>query len=150
MNDRQFEQILKLAGGKGNIRQVKRDEQSTILMLEDHSKVDMSAPDAVDLETIIRITGAECFLVIKDETSSYYRLLRDMGKPESIQDHPERKERHTYRKSFSLLEFISDVFRPIMPAILGAAVFKIVLAVITLISTYGFRNPHRFYRVRHL
>lgn len=144
MNDRQFEEILKLAGGQGNIRQVKREEQSTILILEDHSKVDMSASDAADLEATIRITGAECFLVIRDESSSYYRLLRDMGTPESMRDHPERKERHTYSKSFSILEFISDVFRPIMPAILGAAVFKIVLAVITLISTYGFSEPSSF------
>ncbi|MET3940546.1 PTS system beta-glucosides-specific IIC component [Paenibacillus sp. PvP094] len=144
MNDRQFEEILKLAGGKENIRQVTREEQATVLILEDNSKVDMSAPATTDLEVTIRITGAECRLAIRDEFSYYHLLLRDMGAGESMHDQYKREEKHLNRKSFSILPFISDVFRPIMPAILGAAVFKIVLAVITLISTYGFSEPSSF------
>ncbi|MEO2206665.1 PTS transporter subunit EIIC [Paenibacillus pabuli] len=144
MNDRQFEEILKLAGGKENIRQVTREEQATVLVLEDNSKVDMSVPIATDLEVTVRITGAECRLTIRDEFSYYHLLLGDIGARESMHNHPKREEKLLNRKSFLVLPFISDVFRPIMPAILGAAVFKIVLAIITLISAYGFSEPSSF------
>ncbi|NUU77744.1 PTS transporter subunit EIIC [Paenibacillus xylanilyticus] len=137
MMDRKMKEILKLAGGKENIKQLTREDQVTRMILEDSRKVDMSVPAATDLDATIRITGGECFLTLRDDSSDYYRLLRDMSTGEISHDHPQRETKRTYQKSLSILHFISEVFKPLMPAILGAAVLKIVLAFIALINIYN-------------
>ncbi|WP_337032683.1 PTS transporter subunit EIIC [Paenibacillus illinoisensis] len=136
MNDRQFEEILKLAGGKGNISYVKHDMNTTTLTLRNHTDVEMprSAESILDLD--IRLTGDQGYIAIKDEFALLYKRLTDLGVAKDISS-PLQETRRSGKKAFSLLGFISDVFRPLMPVILGAAVLKIVLAIITLFNVYS-------------
>ncbi|MFS0858647.1 PTS transporter subunit EIIC [Paenibacillus taichungensis] len=131
MNDSSIEQLMNLAGGQENIRLVKHDENTTTLTLRNRTGVNMSLPD---FDADIRITGGQCNITLKDEFSQLYNTLQALGVGKEEGDAlPET--RRTRKKS--LLYFISDVFRPLMPAILGAAVLKIVLAIITLFNVYS-------------
>lgn len=131
MNDSSIEQLLKLAGGQENIRLVQHDVNTTTLTLHNRTGLNMSVPD---FDADIRITGDQCYITLEDEFSQLYHTLQAMGVGKAEGDAlPEI--RRTSKKS--LLYFISDVFRPLMPAILGAAVLKIVLAIITLFNVYS-------------
>lgn len=134
MNDKQIEVLLKLAGGKENIRHVQRDMDTTTLTLRDRNRMDIPGSDVLELGANIRITRDYCSIAYEDEFSQIYHTLQAMGvgKPEGDALPETRRIR---KKSF--LYFISDVFRPLMPAILGAAVLKIVLAIITLFNVYS-------------
>ncbi|SEO77492.1 PTS transporter subunit EIIC [Paenibacillus sp. OK076] len=134
MNDKQIEALLKLAGGKENIRQVQRDMDTTTLILRDRNRMDISVSDVLDLGVDIRITGEYCSISHEDESSQLYNTLQGMGVGKA-EGGALPEIRRTRKKS--LLYFISDVFRPLMPAILGAAVLKIVLAIITLFNVYS-------------
>lgn len=141
MNDKQIEALLKLAGGKENIRHVQHDMDTTTLTLRDRTRMDLSVSDVLDLGADIRITGDYCSIAYEDESSQLYNTLQGMGVGKAEGDVlPET--RRTRKKS--LLYFISDVFRPLMPAILGAAVLKIVLAVITLFNESSLMDSQTF------
>ncbi|SLK11966.1 MULTISPECIES: PTS transporter subunit EIIC [unclassified Paenibacillus] len=141
MNDKQIEALLKLAGGKENIRHVQHDMDTTTLTLRDRTRMDLSVSDELDLGADIRITGDYCSIAYEDESSQLYNTLQGMGVGKAEGDAlPET--RRTRKKS--LLYFISDVFRPLMPAILGAAVLKIVLAVITLFNESSLMDSQTF------
>ncbi|MFE6076886.1 PTS transporter subunit EIIC [Paenibacillus sp. NPDC057886] len=134
MNDKQIEALLKLAGGKENIRHVQRDMDTTTLILRDRNRMDISVSDVLDLGANIRITSDYCSITHEDEFSQLYNRLQGMGVGKEEGD-TLQETRRTSKKS--LLYFISDVFKPLMPAILGAAVLKIVLAIITLFNVYS-------------
>ncbi|WP_063565411.1 PTS transporter subunit EIIC [Paenibacillus sp. O199] len=141
MNDKQIEALLKLAGGKENIRHVQHDMDTTTLTLRDRTRMDLSVSDVLDLGADIRITGDYCSIAYEDESSQLNNTLQGMGVGKAEGDAlPET--RRTRKKS--LLYFISDVFRPLMPAILGAAVLKIVLAVITLFNESSLMDSQTF------
>lgn len=141
MNDKQIEALLKLAGGKENIRHVQHDMDTTTLTLRDRTRMDLSVSDVLDLGADIRITGDYCSIAYEDESSQLNNTLQGMGVGKAEGDVlPET--RRTRKKS--LLYFISDVFRPLMPAILGAAVLKIVLAVITLFNESSLMDSQTF------
>ncbi|MGN7414082.1 PTS transporter subunit EIIC [Paenibacillus sp. SAF-068] len=134
MHDRQIEDWLKLAGGKDNIKLVEHDKGTTTLVLKDSSQLDMSVlATTVDMADI-RVTGEKCHLSIKDESSLIFNALQGVGEAEGT---GLREAGHSKKNRFSILHFVSDVFRPLMPVILGAAVIKIVLAMITLVDTYS-------------
>lgn len=134
MNDKQIEALLKLAGGQENIRHVHHDMDTTTLTLRDRTQMDISVSNGWNLGADIRITGDQCYITLEDEFSQLYHTLLAMGVGKEEGDTlPET--RRTSKKS--LLYFISDVFMPLMPAILGAAVLKIVLAIITLFNVYS-------------
>ncbi|UPK42550.1 PTS transporter subunit EIIC [Paenibacillus pabuli] len=134
MNDKQIEALLKLAGGKENIRHVQRDLDTTTLILRDRNRMDISVSDVLDLGANIRITSDYCSITHEDEFSQLYNTLQGMGVGKA-EGEKQPQTRRTNKKS--LLYFISDVFMPLMPALLGAAVLKIVLAIITLFNVYS-------------
>ncbi|WP_405153474.1 PTS transporter subunit EIIC [Paenibacillus sp. FSL K6-0108] len=136
MKDRHIEQLLNLAGGQENIRHVQHNVNTTTLTLHNGTGVNMSLPVVSNLDADIRITGGQCYITLKDEFSQLYNTLQGMGVGKEEEESLQETGR-TDRNSFSLLHFISDVFKPLMPAILGAAVLKIVLAVITLFNVYS-------------
>ncbi|KOY15812.1 PTS transporter subunit EIIC [Paenibacillus xylanivorans] len=135
MNDSRIEQLLNLAGGQENIRLVQHDDvNTTTLTLLNRKGLNLSLPVVSNLDADIRITGDQCYITLEDEFSQLYHMLQVMGVRKAEGDAlPET--RRTRKKS--LLYFISDVFRPLMPAILGVAVLKIVLAIITLFNVYS-------------
>ncbi|MBD8839221.1 PTS transporter subunit EIIC [Paenibacillus sp. CFBP 13594] len=136
MHDTQIEDWLKLAGGKENIKLVEHDKDTTTLVLKDSTQLNMSALTSADVVANIRITGEQCHLAIRDESSLIYNTLLGMDAWESTTT-ALQEEGHTKKNRFSILHFVSDVFRPLMPAILGAAVIKIIVAIIALMDTYS-------------
>ncbi|PIH58681.1 PTS transporter subunit EIIC [Paenibacillus sp. LK1] len=134
MNDSSIEQLLNLAGGKENIRLVQHEENTTTLTLRNRTGINLSLPVVSNLDADIRITGDQCYITFEDEFSQLYHTLQAMGVGKAEGD-AMKETRRTRKKS--LLFFVSDVFRPLMPAILGAAVLKIVLAIITLFNVYS-------------
>lgn len=136
MHDKQIEHWLKLAGGKENIKLVEHDKGTTTLVLKDSSQLDMSVLATTDDMADIQVTGEQCHLALRDEFFLLYNTLRRMGIGKSTGAVLQEAE-HAKKNRFSILHFVSDVFRPLVPAILGAAVIKIALAIITLMDTYS-------------
>ncbi|WP_339297608.1 PTS transporter subunit EIIC [Paenibacillus sp. FSL R5-0623] len=136
MHNTQIEDWLKLAGGKENIRFVEHDKGTTTLVLKDSTQLNMSVLASTDYVADIRVTGNHCHLAIKDESSLICNTLLSMGVGET-EGRALQEAGHAKKNRFSILHFVSDVFRPLMPAILGAAVIKILLIIITLINTYS-------------
>ncbi|MGW7158067.1 PTS transporter subunit EIIC [Paenibacillus taichungensis] len=134
MNDSSIEQLLNLAGGQENIRLVQHEENTTTLTLRNRTGVNMSVHVVSNLDVDIRITGDQCYITLEDEFSQLYHTLLAMGVGKAEGD-AMKETRRTRKKS--LLFFVSDVFRPLMPAILGVAVLKIALAIITLFNVYS-------------
>ncbi|WP_339306404.1 PTS transporter subunit EIIC [Paenibacillus sp. FSL R5-0519] len=136
MKDRFIEQRLKLAGGKENIRHVQHDMGKTTLTLHDYTRMDLSVPTTPDLDTDISITNGEYCMKFRDEEAYIYNTLLGMGVEQpnrnSLQETMIRG-----KKTFSILYFISDVFRPLMPVLVGAAILKIILGLITVINSLG-------------
>ncbi|MEK4663133.1 PTS transporter subunit EIIC [Priestia sp. FSL H7-0729] len=136
MHDTQIEDCLKLAGGKENIKFVKHDKGATTLVLKNSSLLNMSVLATTDEKADIRVTDEQCHLALRDEFFLLYNALRSMGFGEAEGTGVQEVE-HAKKNRFSILHFVSDVFRPLMPAILGAAVIKIAIAIITLMDTYS-------------
>lgn len=134
MHDTQIEDWLKLAGGKENIKLVEHNKGTTTLVLKDSTQLNMSVLASTDVVADIRVTGEQCHLAIRDESSRIYNALQGVGAAEGT---ALQEAGHAKKNRFSILHFVSDVFRPLMPAILGAAVIKILLAIITLVDTYS-------------
>ncbi|WP_458123564.1 PTS transporter subunit EIIC [Paenibacillus sp. Z3-2] len=136
MHDTQNEDWLKLAGGEENIKLVEHNKGITILILKDSTQLNMSVLTSTGYEADIRVTGVQCHLAIRDESAEIYNTLLNMGVAEA-EGTALQEAGHVKKNRFSILHFVSDVFRPLMPAILGAAVIKILLAIITLVDTYS-------------
>ncbi|MCP1185925.1 PTS transporter subunit EIIC [Paenibacillus sp. 1781tsa1] len=136
MNDTQIDDWLELAGGKENIKLVEHDNGTTTLVIKDSTQLNMSILASSDVVADIRITGERCHLAIRDESSLIYNTLLGMGVAEST-GVVLQEAGHAKKNRFSILHFVSDVFMPLMPAILGAAVIKIIVAIITLMDTYS-------------
>ncbi|WP_340028757.1 PTS transporter subunit EIIC [Paenibacillus sp. FSL H7-0940] len=136
MHDTQIEDWLKLAGGKENIKLVEHDKGTTTLALKESTQLNMSALTSADVVANIRVTGEQCHLTIRDESSLIYNTLLGMDAWDSTGT-TLQEAGHTKKNGFSILHFVSDVFRPLMPAILGAAVIKIIVAIIALMDTYS-------------
>ncbi|WP_411735245.1 PTS transporter subunit EIIC [Paenibacillus sp. M2] len=136
MHDRQIEDWLKLAGGKENIKLVEHDKGTTTLALKDSTRLNLSVLTITDDMADIRVTGEQCHLAIRDESSLIYNTLLGMGIGKST-GAVLQEAGHAKKNRFSILHFVSDVFMPLMPAILGAAVIKIVVAIIALMDTYS-------------
>ncbi|QOS80470.1 PTS transporter subunit EIIC [Paenibacillus sp. JNUCC31] len=134
MKDRFIEQRLKLAGGKDNIGYVQRDMSITTLTLHDYTRMDLSVPTAPDLDTDISITDGKYCVKFRDEDAYIYNTLLGMG----VEQQNRNSMQETTikgKKTYSALYFISDVFRPLMPVLLGAAILKIILGMITVINS---------------
>ncbi|GAS83292.1 PTS transporter subunit EIIC [Paenibacillus amylolyticus] len=136
MHDTQIKDWLKLAGGKENIKLVDHNKGTTTLLLKDSTQLNMSVLVSTEFVADIRVTGEQCHLVIRDESSLIYNTLLGMDAWDST-GKALQEAAHTKKNRFSILHFVSDVFRPLMPAFLGAAVIKILLAIFTLMDTYG-------------
>ncbi|WP_186327830.1 PTS transporter subunit EIIC [Paenibacillus xylanexedens] len=136
MHEKQVEDWLKFTGGAENIKLVEHDKGTTMLILKDSSRLNMSILASIGYEADIRVTGEQCHLAIKDESVLIYNTLLGMGVGE-MEGTILQEAGHGKKNRFSILHFVSDVFRPLIPAILGAAVIKILLAIITLMDTYG-------------
>ncbi|MEC0124468.1 PTS transporter subunit EIIC [Paenibacillus pabuli] len=134
MKDRFIEQRLKLAGGKENIRHVQHDRSITTLTLYDHSHMDLSVPTETALDTDICITHGTYCMKFRDEDAFIYNTLLGMGVEQQNGDSMQETTIKG-KKTCSALYFISDVFRPLMPVLLGAAILKIILGMITVINS---------------
>ncbi|MGC5773984.1 PTS transporter subunit EIIC [Paenibacillus pabuli] len=139
MKDRFIEQRLKLAGGKENIRHVQHDRHITTLTLHDYTRMDLSVPTAPDLDTDISITAGKYCVKFRDEDAYIYNTLLGMG-VEQQNGNSMQETTIKGKKAYSVLYFISDVFRPLMPVLLGAAILKIILGMITVINSLSSEN----------
>lgn len=134
MKDSFIGQRLKLAGGKDNIGYVQHDMSITTLTLHDYTRMDLSVPTAPDLDTDISLTDGKCCMRFRDEDAYIYNTLLGMG-VEQQNRNSLQKTTIIGKKTSLVLYFISDVFRPLMPVLLGAAILKIILGLITVINS---------------
>ncbi|WP_366294207.1 PTS transporter subunit EIIC [Paenibacillus sp. AN1007] len=136
MYDNLIDEWLKLAGGRENIIRIEQDLETTTLTLKDRMRMDLSYTTSIGVEADIQFTGGQCRLRLRDESGAIYDSLQEMGI--GSQDKTSLQEAMSKIKGkFSVMQFVSSVFRPLMPVILGAAVIKIITALILFIDSLG-------------
>jgi len=141
MNDRvMMDSVLRLAGGMENIKQVKHENGKTVVELKRSTDMNLSAMDVAEMEAEIHASKSGAQIVLRDEASDGYQALSAFLGIEG-EDHAnvigsqEAGRTAKRRKPFSIMHFVSDVFRPLMPALLGAFLIKIVLLTFVLLDT---------------
>lgn len=141
MNERvMMDSVLQLAGGMENIKQVKRENSKTVVELKRSSEMNLAAMDVAEMEAEINAGRSGAQIVLRDEASGIYQALSACLGIEG-EDHanvivPQEAGRTAKRrKPFSIMHFVSDVFRPLMPALLGALLIKFVLLALVLLDT---------------
>ncbi|CAH1205815.1 MULTISPECIES: PTS transporter subunit EIIC [Paenibacillus] len=141
MNDRVLmDSVLRLAGGMENIKQVKHENGKTVVELKRSSDMNLSAMDVAEMEAEIHASKSGAQMVLRDEASDGYQALSAFLGIEG-EDHAnaigsqEAGRTGKRRKPFSIMHFVSDVFRPLMPALLGVLLIKFVLLTFVLLDT---------------
>ena len=134
MLNKEIEEWLRLAGGKENVTRIEQSLDSTILILKDRTQMDLSLLASTTVEADVQFTGEQCRLNIKDVSGSIYNTMQELKIGDDVESKLEGST-STRKKRFSPIRFVSDIFIPLMPVILGAGVFKILLAIIMLIDS---------------
>ncbi|WP_145408317.1 PTS transporter subunit EIIC [Paenibacillus xylanexedens] len=136
MNHRQVVlDILQIAGGEDNIRGAEHELTAITLVLKDRTQADFSILSTKQFTANIRLEGERCRIELESESVALdvFNTLTGSYYVHKIED-GEQETKLEAKKSFSVLHFISDVFRPLLPVILGAGLIKVLLGIILLLN----------------
>lgn len=136
MNHRQLvSDILQIAGGEDNIRGVEHELTAITLVLKDRTQADFSILSAQQFTANIHLEGERCRIELESESVALdvFNTLTGSYHVHKIED-GEQETKLEAKRSFSVLHFISDVFRPLLPVILGAGLIKVILGIILLLN----------------
>ena len=136
MNHRQVVlDILQIAGGEDNIRGAEHELTAITLVLKDRTQADFSILSTKQFAANIRLEGERCRIELESESVALdvFNTLTGSYYVHKIED-GEQETRLEAKRSFSVLHFISDVFRPLLPVILGAGLIKIILGIILILN----------------
>lgn len=121
------EDILKNVGGKKNIQEVTHCMTRLRIALNDPSKANMKSLDALEGVMGAVEKGGQIQIIIGNEINSVYSDFIELaGEGQSSNKKPKGK------KIEYLLNTISAIFNPIVPALAGAGMIKALLVVLKL------------------
>lgn len=129
---KQYEQlaadVVKDVGGPENITAARHCQTRLRFNLADYGKADKPALNALDGVAQVVESGGMLQVVIglhvKDVFEEVEKLLPNKGGPENV---PAEKQKFSLN---TLIDFISSVFQPIIPALSGAGMVKALLALL--------------------
>lgn len=123
--------ILKLVGGEENISQVTHCMTRLRFNLNDNKKADKDTLKNTPGVMGVMENGGQFQVIIGNDVAAVYTALAgNMSKSPQLENTsgaPTGKKKNPFS---SLLDFISGVFTPILPAITGAGVIKGIIAIL--------------------
>lgn len=121
------EDILKNVGGKKNIQEVTHCMTRLRIALNDPSKANLKALDILEGVMGAVEKGGQIQIIIGNEINSVYSdFIELVGEGQTLNEKPKGK------KIENLLNTISAIFNPIVPALAGAGMIKALLVVLKL------------------
>jgi len=119
--------ILKLVGGEENISQVTHCATRLRFNLKDDTKADTEAIKNVKGVMGTTNNGGQYQVIIGSDVANVYKQLVELGSFGSSSNETEKKSRGIS----ALFDTLSGVFTPIMPAMVGCAMIKAILIILT-------------------
>ncbi|MGV2966208.1 beta-glucoside-specific PTS transporter subunit IIABC [Paenibacillus sp. AGC30] len=118
--------ILKLVGGEKNIESVTHCATRLRFNLKDESIANNEALKNVQGVVGVASSGGQYQVIIGNEVNNVYKALAQLGNFTSKNDTPTVKK----GKVSTVLDTISGIFTPILPAMIGCAMIKAVLLIL--------------------
>ena len=132
-------EVLKLVGGKENISQFEHCSTRLRFSLHDYSKVEVDDLQRVPGVIAVKMTG-QCQVVIGNDVVEVYdqinELLGDRGHLSEASTSTSTSSSTSTKKNIGsvLLDFITSIFSPLIPAIAGGGILKSVLLLLGLMK----------------
>lgn len=128
------ENILRKLGGKENVESVVHCMTRLRFVLKDESLVDDAEMKKVKGVMGVMSKGGQYQIIIGNDVANVYREICVLGnfsqKNNSVQKTPKKKQ-----NIFSeMLDIISSIMSPVIPALIGAAMMKVLLTVLPMIG----------------
>lgn len=127
--------IIELVGGPDNIQRAWNCITRLRFNLVDNKKVDIEALKELEEVVDIQDTQSQFQIIVGDHVDE---IADEINRQLSSNQHRVKTQEHTKRKkgfkaSFNdLLEVIAAIFSPILPAIIGAGMMKVIISLINL------------------
>lgn len=119
-------EILTLVGGKENVAQVTHCATRLRFNLKEEAKADADTIKKVDGVMGVVNSGGQFQVIIGNDVANVYKALVELG------SFKEGGTATTKKRSISaLFDTLSGIFTPIMPAMVGCAMIKAVLIILT-------------------
>ncbi|WP_145046662.1 beta-glucoside-specific PTS transporter subunit IIABC [Paenibacillus xylanexedens] len=118
--------ILKLVGGEKNVDSVTHCATRLRFNLKDESIANNEALKNVPGVMGVASSGGQYQVIIGNEVNNVYKALAQLGNFTSKNDAPAVKK----GKISTILDTISGIFTPILPAMIGCAMIKAVLLIL--------------------
>ncbi|MDM5277279.1 beta-glucoside-specific PTS transporter subunit IIABC [Paenibacillus silvae] len=119
-------EILKLVGGEKNVDSVTHCATRLRFNLKDEKVANDEALKNVQGVVGVASSGGQYQVIIGNEVNNVYKALAQLGNFASDNDAPTVKK----GKLTTLLDTISGIFTPILPAMIGCAMIKAVLLIL--------------------
>lgn len=130
MNYKQLaKDILEIVGGSENVVSCVNCATRLRFKLVDESKFDEDAIQKLDGVIGTKIAGGQCQVIIGPNVAHVCDALNELLDPNSV--NTEEVENSGSKLSI-VLDTISGIFTPILPAITGAAMIKVILILLTM------------------
>ncbi|MBP1907035.1 PTS system beta-glucosides-specific IIC component [Paenibacillus turicensis] len=132
-------EVLKHVGGKDNISQLEHCSTRLRFSLHDYSKVDVDHLQRVPGVIAVKMIG-QCQVVIGNDVVEVYdeiiELLGGMGHLSGAGASTSTSSSTSSKKNIGsvLLDFITSIFSPLIPAIAGGGILKSVLLLLGLMK----------------
>lgn len=143
-HEKEIKAIVKNVGGVANIQRVTHCMTRLRINLVDDKKVAVKAIEAIDGVLNAQFQNGQLQIVIGPAVANWYDeivTLTGIGE-EQAEAEPAQPDTNKAKKGiFSrLLEVLSNIFLPIIPAIAGAGMMKAVLGLVTSFNLIGTKS----------
>ena len=127
------ERILEKVGGKGNVESVVHCMTRLRFVLKDESQVDDEQVKKIKGVIGVMKKSGQYQIIIGNEVASVYKEICALGnfKEKTSVKKIEKKNQNIISE---MLDIISSVMSPVIPAIIGAAMIKVLLTVLPMIG----------------
>lgn len=137
------EDIIRLVGGEDNIASLVHCATRLRFNLKDESKADTAALKATKGVMGAVSNGGQYQVIIGSDVSHVFKAIMEMTKLDSGSQGGEEKDNR--KIADKVIDTISGIFTPVLPAITAAGMLKAVLAI--LITTKLLTNESQTYQV---
>lgn len=128
------EQILKKVGGRENVVSVVHCMTRLRFVLKDETIVNDEAVENTRGVLGIMKKGGQYQIIIGNEVNAVYKEIIKLGNFEEVNTKEQEKTKEKQNIFSTILDVISGCMAPVIPALIGAAMIKVLLTVLPMIG----------------
>lgn len=128
------EKILEKIGGKGNVESVVHCMTRLRFTLKDESIVDDESVKKIKGVLGIMKKGGQYQIIVGNEVAAVYKELCALGNFKTNSSSTEVKSKKNQNIISEILDVISSIMSPVIPALIGAAMIKVLLTVLPMMG----------------